>query len=172
MKLGSKNIQSLCYGSKGIIKAMFGSKLIWEKINIEKVINTILKSIIDGNELNNIDSLLSKIESSNKDFSDINNQLEEIIEGKVINMITFTLLDREYQVEEGMTFGDWLDTEEKFYSVFESNYNRYFDWSTGSTPAVCVMGYIIPEIYPNTVIHNGDIYSSPTDDFLNKNTNK
>lgn len=31
MKLGSKNIQSLCYGSKGIVKAMFGSKLIWEK---------------------------------------------------------------------------------------------------------------------------------------------
>lgn len=79
MKFGNKNIQSLCYGSKGIVKAMFGSKLVWEKINAEESVNTILKSIIDGNELNNISSLLSQIESSNKDFSDINTQLEEII---------------------------------------------------------------------------------------------
>ena len=79
MKLGSKNIQSLCYGSKGIVKVMFGSKLIWEKFNAEEDINTILKSVIDGNELNNMSSLLSHIESSNKDFSDINAQLEEII---------------------------------------------------------------------------------------------
>ena len=79
MKLGSKNIQSLCYGSKGIVKVMFGSKLIWEKFNAEEDINTILKSVIDGNELINMSSLLSHIESSNKDFSDINAQLEEII---------------------------------------------------------------------------------------------
>lgn len=79
MKFGSKNIQSLYYGSRGIVKAMFGSKLIWEKFNAEEDINTILKSIIDGNELNNMSSLLSQIESSNKDFSDINAQLEEII---------------------------------------------------------------------------------------------
>lgn len=31
MKLGSKEIQPLYYGSKGVVKAMFGSKLIWEK---------------------------------------------------------------------------------------------------------------------------------------------
>lgn len=80
MKFGSKNIQSLCYGSKGIVKVMFGSKLIWEKIfDAEEAVNNILKSVIDGNELNNMNSLLYQIESSNKDFTDINNQLEDII---------------------------------------------------------------------------------------------
>lgn len=38
MKFGSKNIQSLCYGSRGIVKAMFGSKLIWEKFEEKPVI--------------------------------------------------------------------------------------------------------------------------------------
>lgn len=162
MKFGSKNIQSLCYGSRGIVKVMFGSKLIWEKFNAEESVNTILKSIIDGNELNNMSSLLSQIESSNKDFSDINTQLEKIIKkDEIIEMITFTILGHEYQVQEGMTFGDWLDTEEKFYSVFDDMYNLYSNWLTGSWQVLCASGAINPDIYPNTVIHNGDIYSYP-----------
>lgn len=74
-------------------------------------------------------------------------------------MITFTILGREYQVEEGMTFGDWLDTEEKFYSLFDRQINIYSNWLTGNQAVVCNAGLIIPLIYPSTVIHNGDIYS-------------
>lgn len=62
MKFGSKNIQSLSYGSRGIVKAMFGSKLIWEK-------------------------------TTN------------------YNLITFTVDGVEYQAEEGMTWGEWCNSE-------------------------------------------------------------
>lgn len=81
MKFGNKNIQSLCYGSKGIVKAMFGSKLIWEKSNVEDYINMILESTISGNELNNMSTLLTKINNSNQDFTYINSKLEKIING-------------------------------------------------------------------------------------------
>lgn len=81
MKIGSKNIQSLCYGSKGIVKAMFGSKLIWEKFNDEDYINMILESTIYGQELTNMNTLLKNINNSNKDFTNINNKLERIING-------------------------------------------------------------------------------------------
>ncbi len=117
MKWGSKNIKTLQYGSKGIVKVMFGSKLIWEKFNAEESVNTILKSVIDGNELNNMNMLLSNIESSNQDFTDINNQLEEIINSSG-NIISFTIShgnssvpDTIYQAIEGMTWKDWLDSD-------------------------------------------------------------
>lgn len=163
MKCGSKNILKLQYGSKNIIAAYWGNKKIWKQHTTpEQDINTILESIISGEDLDNMNELLSNIESSNQNFTDINNQLEEIIErDEIIEMITFTVLGHEYQVQEGMTFGDWLDTEEKFYSVFDSSYNIYSDWYTGYPPATCAIGWINPEIYPNTVIHNGDIYSPP-----------
>ena len=44
MKFGSKEIQSLCYGSKGIVKAMFGSKLIW------KSVKSLISFTIDGTQ--------------------------------------------------------------------------------------------------------------------------
>lgn len=79
-------------------------------------------------------------------------------------MITFTILGREYQVEEGMTFGDWLYTEEKFYSVFDKMFNVYSDWYTGNVPDTCAGGTLNPGIYSNTVIHNGDIYTLTNND--------
>jgi hypothetical protein len=81
MKWGSKNIKTLQYGSKSIIAAYWGSKKVWELVSStpEQDIDTILKSVISGENLDNMNKLLSNIESSNKDFTDINNQLEEII---------------------------------------------------------------------------------------------
>ena len=79
MQYGSKNISKLQYGSKNIIAVYWGSKKVWE--SPEQDINTILKSIISGKELDNMNKLLYNIESSNQDFTDINNQLEEIIGG-------------------------------------------------------------------------------------------
>jgi hypothetical protein len=79
MQYGSKNISKLQYGSKNIIAVYWGSKKVWELA--DQYINTILKSIISGKELDNMNKLLYTIESSYQDFTDINNQLEEIIEG-------------------------------------------------------------------------------------------
>lgn len=81
MKWDSKNIKKPQYGSKSIIAAYWGSKKVWELVSStpEQDINTILKSVISGENLDNMNKLLSNIESSNKDFTDINNQLEEII---------------------------------------------------------------------------------------------
>jgi DNA polymerase III gamma/tau subunit len=74
MQYGSKKISKLQYGSKNIIAAYWGSKKVWELVNItpEQDIDTILNSIISGKELDNMNKLLSNIESSNQDFTDIN----------------------------------------------------------------------------------------------------
>lgn len=61
MKLGNKEIQPLYYGSKVVVKAMFGSKLIWEKA--------------------------------------------------AKSLISFTIGGTAYQAEEGMTWGEWCNSE-------------------------------------------------------------
>ena len=55
----------------------------WEEINSltesDKAINTILKSIIQGTDLNDINTLFATINSSGEDYSAINQELKEII---------------------------------------------------------------------------------------------
>lgn len=51
-----------------------------EKNNVEDDINLILESIISGEELDNSDNLLETINNSNQNFSNINMQLENIID--------------------------------------------------------------------------------------------
>lgn len=62
MKWGNKNIKSLQYGNKSIIVAYWGNKKVWERVNEpEYDINTILESIIQGKDLDNMNKLLSNI---------------------------------------------------------------------------------------------------------------
>ena len=146
MKFGSKNIQSLCYGSKGIVKVMFGSKLIWEKFNAEESVNTILKSVIDGNELNNMDNLLYQIESSNMDFTDINNQLEEIILSECDplenpeNYLTFEVVSNAMRIsfsnncQYSLGTNEWFDLEPgELTPMVEKGRKIYFK-ATGLVP--------------------------------------
>lgn len=112
MKWGNKNIKSLQYGNKSIIVAYWGNKKVWERVNEpEYDINTILESIIQGKDLDNMNKLLSNIQSSNQDFTDINNQLEEIIITDYRKPISFTVNNIEYSALENMTWEEWIYSE-------------------------------------------------------------
>ena len=72
-------------------------------------INGILENIISETDEPLDINILNQIQSSNQDFTDINNQLEEIISGK--ELISFTIEGTQYYAIDGMTWGDWVNSE-------------------------------------------------------------
>ena len=113
-------------------------------------INTILESIIAGEELDDMVELLEYIDNSGKDFTDINNQLEEIIDRESVNetpnSTIFYIKNIKYQAEEGMTLGEWCD----------SPYN-IDGWKVGSSLYVYndKLGLSIESDNANSIITNG-----------------
>lgn len=71
-------------------------------------INGMLENIISGTDEPLDINILNEIQSSNQDFTDINNQLEEIIGGEVIS---FTIEGTQYYADDGMTWGEWVDSK-------------------------------------------------------------
>ena len=119
-------------------------------------INTLLENIISGTDEPINQSILNQIDKSNQDFTDINNQLEEIIEGGVIS---FTIEGIQYYADDGMTWDEWV----------RSGYNvdRYYIEGLGGVPIIHPNGngYIVestarPAFTSELIInnHNYSIY--------------
>lgn len=66
------------------------------------------------------------------------------------NLITFTIDTREYQAEEGMTWGEWVDSE---YNTGDFVHNGLH--VTGSW----VLNVSGNQIDDDTILYNGDFYS-------------
>jgi hypothetical protein len=117
--------------------------------DITPKINTLLENIISGTDEPLNQNILNKIQSSNQDFTDINNQLEEIIDGGVIS---FTIEGIQYYADDGMTWGEWTDSK--------YNTDGYKRSGLGDSPIITQneTGYI-DDSFADTIIINEHNYS-------------
>ena len=52
-----------------------------------------------------------------------------VVDNVESNLITFTVIDKDYQAEEGMTWNQWLNSEYNTINAYEDNYGHYIEAS-------------------------------------------
>lgn len=116
-----------------------------------------VKAVDTGDVLDDVAVNYATIEYVDSILGDINSILESIINSSP-NIITFTIMDIEYQAEEGMTWGEWVDSK---YNTTDFYLSTRFSILYGEGESVHDGGYavisgdIILENHVYQLLHEG-----------------
>lgn len=76
-----------------------------------------------------------------------------------VNIISFTIASTSYQAEEGMTWGEWVDSEYNTESWITDGEYIYYTWGDNAT-FVSTDGTLSGRVTPNETIINGTTYDT------------